>query len=157
MLVTNIFSFSYNVLKASLSGSSILMNVWLSVNYFKFLNICRQKAFEIIVGKGGNTGSPFPIKFFYSVKDRIDDFCDIHVCWCFQFGQVSNLLFCKRLILSQRTNFRLFQTDSVCRQQFWIWRKWQKVLKMDWKHCGKRRNCSLWAISPFPTGFSEDL
>ena len=22
------------------------------------------------------------------------------------------------------------------------------------KHCGKRRNCSLWAISPFPTVFS---
>ena len=25
------------------------------------------------------------------------------------------------------------------------------------KHCGKRRNCSLRAISPFPTAFSEDL
>ena len=25
------------------------------------------------------------------------------------------------------------------------------------KHCGKRRNCSLRAISPFPTVFSEDL
>ena len=26
-----------------------------------------------------------------------------------------------------------------------------------WKHCGKRRNCSLWAISPFPTVFSTRL
>ena len=25
------------------------------------------------------------------------------------------------------------------------------------KHCGKRRNCSLRAISPFPTMFSKDL
>ena len=25
------------------------------------------------------------------------------------------------------------------------------------KHCGKRRNCSLQAISPFPTVFSKDL
>ena len=25
------------------------------------------------------------------------------------------------------------------------------------KHCGKRRNCSLRAISPFPTVFSKDL
>ena len=25
------------------------------------------------------------------------------------------------------------------------------------KHCGKRRNCSLRAISPFPTLFSKDL
>ena len=24
------------------------------------------------------------------------------------------------------------------------------------KHCGKRRNCSLQAISPFPTVFSKD-
>ena len=27
----------------------------------------------------------------------------------------------------------------------------------DRKHCGKRRNCSLRAISPFPTVFSKDL
>ena len=26
-----------------------------------------------------------------------------------------------------------------------------------WKHCGKRRNCSKWAISPFPTVFSTHL
>ena len=26
-----------------------------------------------------------------------------------------------------------------------------------WKHCGKRRNCSIWAISPFPTVFSTHL
>ena len=26
-----------------------------------------------------------------------------------------------------------------------------------WKHCGKRRNCSQRAISPFPTVFSTDL
>ena len=29
--------------------------------------------------------------------------------------------------------------------------------KMGRKHCGKRRNCSLQAISPFPTVFSKDL
>ena len=28
---------------------------------------------------------------------------------------------------------------------------------MDRKHCGKSRNCSLQAISPFPTMFSKDL
>ena len=26
-----------------------------------------------------------------------------------------------------------------------------------WKHCWKRRNCSWWAISPFPTTFSTPL
>ena len=34
---------------------------------------------------------------------------------------------------------------------------WQKVLQTGRKHCVKRRNCSLQAISPFPTVFSKDL
>ena len=33
----------------------------------------------------------------------------------------------------------------------------RKFFKKGRKHCGKRRNCSLRAISPFPTGFSKDL
>ena len=37
-----------------------------------------------------------------------------------------------------------------------LW-KWKKVLEMGWKHCGIRRNCSLRAISPFPTVFSKGL
>ena len=41
--------------------------------------------------------------------------------------------------------------------QFQIWRKWQKVIQTGRKHCGKRRNCSLRAISPFPTVFSKGL
>ena len=57
----------------------------------------------------------------------------------------------------QTTNFRLFQTERVCRRQFRIWRKWQNVTEMGRKHCGKRRNCSLPAISPFPTVFSKGL
>ena len=32
-----------------------------------------------------------------------------------------------------------------------------KFSKRRRKHCVKRRNCSLWAISPFPTVFSKDL
>ena len=35
-------------------------------------------------------------------------------------------------------------------------KRW-KVLLKGRKRCGKRRNCSLRAISPFPTEFSEDL
>ena len=57
----------------------------------------------------------------------------------------------------QMTNFRLFQTERVCRRQFQIRRKWQQVIKTGRKHCGKRRNCSLRAISPFPTVFSKRL
>ena len=55
----------------------------------------------------------------------------------------------------QTTNFRLFQTETVCRRQFLIWQKWQKVIQTGRKHCGKRRNCSLQAISPFPSVFKR--
>ena len=40
----------------------------------------------------------------------------------------------------QTTNFRLFQTERVCRWQFQIWRKWHKVIQTGRKHCGKRSN-----------------
>ena len=33
----------------------------------------------------------------------------------------------------------------------------QKVIQTGRKHCGKRRNCLLQAISPFPTVFSKGL
>ena len=35
--------------------------------------------------------------------------------------------------------------------------KMAKFFKRGRKHCGKKRNCSLQAISPFPTVFSKDL
>ena len=57
----------------------------------------------------------------------------------------------------QTTNFRLFQTERVCRRQFQIWPKWQKVIQMGRKHCRKRINCSLQAISPLSTVFSKGL
>ena len=57
----------------------------------------------------------------------------------------------------QTTDFRLFQTERVCRRQFQIRRKWQKVIQTGKNHCGKRRNCSLRAFSPFPTVFSKGL
>ena len=55
------------------------------------------------------------------------------------------------------TNFRLFQTERVCRRQFQIWRNWKKVIQTGRKHCGKRRNCSLRAISPFPDSVLKRL
>ena len=33
----------------------------------------------------------------------------------------------------------------------------ERYLKMGRKRCGKRRNCSLRAISPFPTVFSKEF
>ena len=59
--------------------------------------------------------------------------------------------------ITRRKKFRLFQIESVCRRQFQIWRKWQKVIQMGRKHCGKRRNCSFRAIPLFPTVFLKGL
>ena len=58
------------------------------------------------------------------------------------------------LTVSQTKNSRLFQTERVCRWQFQRW-KCQKVLQMGRKDCGKRINCMLQAISPFPTAFQK--
>ena len=57
----------------------------------------------------------------------------------------------------QTTNFSIFQTERVCRRQFQIRRKWQQVIQSGRKHFGKRRNCSLGAISLFPTVFPKGL
>ena len=55
----------------------------------------------------------------------------------------------------QSTHFRLFQIERLCRWQFKILRKWQNVIHTSRKHCGKRRNCSSRAISPFPSVFKR--
>ena len=69
---------------------------------------------------------------------------------------INNQYFINSLLtLYQTTNFRHFQTERVCRWQFQIWQKCQKVILMDWKHCGKRQNCSSRAISPFPSVFKR--
>ena len=38
-----------------------------------------------------------------------------------------------------------------------IWTNGDALMRLSRKHCGKRRNCSLRAISPFPTMFSKPV
>ena len=58
---------------------------------------------------------------------------------------------CTQLCLThyQMTNSRLFQTKNFDENG--------RVIQTGRNHCGKRRNCSLRAISPFPTMFSRGL
>ena len=82
--------------------------------------------------------------------------------WCIVLSLLclGNGLFTKQsgvFTHSQTTNLRLFQTKRDCIQQFQMWQKLQKILQMGRKQCGKMRNCSLWAISPFPALFSKDM
>ena len=88
---------------------------------------------------------------------------NLHKCRHLSIGkkikhpQWSRNSFSSLFTLSQMTNFRQFQIQRVCRQQFQSQWKLQKVYQMDRKHCGKRRNCSLRTISPFPAVFSKGL
>ena len=87
------------------------------------------------------------------VKPRFWEWVVLTLYWTF----LDMTTYRRCLTLSQTTNFRLFQIQRLCSWQFQMWWKWQKVFQMGRKHCGKRRNCSLPAISPFPTVFSKDL
>ena len=58
---------------------------------------------------------------------------------------------------SQMTNFKGFQTESLQTTISNLMNMAESSPKGYRKHCGKRRNCSLRAISPFPTVFSKDL
>ena len=60
------------------------------------------------------------------------------------------------LIHSQTTNFRLFQPERASRRQFEESESGRNYPRRV-ENTGKRRNCSLQAISPFPTLFSKDL
>ena len=59
------------------------------------------------------------------------------------------------------TSIFSFSLNVFIRQEFaddnFKFNKNDKVLKTGKKYCGKRRKCSLTAISPFPTVFSKDL
>ena len=61
------------------------------------------------------------------------------------FSQTTNF----RLVQIERV-FKLVQIERVSRRQFQFCWKWQKALQTGRKHCGKRRFCSLRAVSLFP-------
>ena len=50
-----------------------------------------------------------------------------------------NQFFWYQLTHYQMTNFRLFQTERVCRRQFKIWRRWHKVIQTGRKHWEKEK------------------
>ena len=95
--------------------------------------------------------SPFPTMFSEGILPRMT--IGIQNCVVLMIWILLNSMFEP----IPKRQIRLFQTDGVCRRQFKINKNWQKVLQMGRKYCRKRRNCSLRAISPFPTVFSKDL
>ena len=56
-----------------------------------------------------------------------------------------------------QTNFRLVQIEINCRRHFKVHLKWKISTIKGRKHCEKRGNCLLQAISPFLTMFSTAI
>ena len=59
--------------------------------------------------------------------------------------------------ITRRQNYRLIQIETNCRQHFKVHLKWKISTIQGRKHCEKRRNCLLQAISPFLTMFSTAI
>ena len=80
----------------------------------------------------------FSHNVFYSVSVQTSSF-ELHLFCCLQMLSVWSeiLLSDIELTHNQMTNFRLFQTERVCRQQFQIGRKWKKVIQTGRKHWEK--------------------
>ena len=66
------------------------------------------------------------------------------------------IVLCEKSVqpMTRRQNFRLAQIETNCRRHFKMHEK-RKICAI--KHCEKRRNCLLQAISPFLTMFSTAL
>ena len=74
--------------------------------------------------------------------------------WINNVVKLTSTLDC--LTLSQMTNFRLFQVESLADDNFKFDENGRQLSK--WvENTGKRRNCLLRAIYPFPTMFSKGL
>ena len=64
--------------------------------------------------------------------------------------------FGKGLTLSKTINFRPFQSDEFADNKFEFDENSRNFSQTGRKHCGKRRNWFLLAISPIPTVFPKD-
>ena len=59
--------------------------------------------------------------------------------------------------ITRRQNFRLVQIETNCRRHFKVHLKRKISTTYSVKHCEKKRNCLLQAISPFLTMFSTSI
>ena len=121
----------------------------------KFLSCSHSKHFQMTIQSESNDGNivgkrEMVVTKFFSLLHLVPK-------GLLLAGLVQFKFLWYKLTHYQTTNFRLFETLRVCRRQFQIQQKWQKVIQTGRKHCGKGRNCSLQAISPFPTVFSTGL
>ena len=84
----------------------------------------------------------FSHNVFYAIciLKSFNSHISVVVCSLFEFGTVSKSVLQNRLTLSKTS------------PGFYV-----SAVQVFWKHCGKRRNCSYWAISPFPTVFYTHL
>ena len=117
-----------------------------------------KKPFENTVGKGENAHNEQFLLFPKCFLPVWITFCKVRQVWncrlqTFSIWKSLKFVVWERVNTStssstlketihlthyQMTNFRLFQTERVCRRKFQIWRKWKKVIQTGRKHCGKK-------------------
>ena len=100
---------------------------------FGLLTTLRKKPFENIVRKGENVSTfstLWKIETIILVTFNLS-FAKINA---FNLDKANIFLLGKELTHYQTTNFRLFQTERVCRWQFQIRQKWKKVIQTGRKH-----------------------
>ena len=141
LLITSNFSFSHNVFYSCIS--LVRQNVALCGNGLK---IRVENEVKDIFRKGF---------WMNRVPVREKGIKIGHFNGNWESGQTKINHFLITLTIYQTTDFRLFLIQSVCRGQFQVLWKWQTVLQKGWKHCWKRWNSLLGAISLFPQCFKK--
>ena len=113
------------------------------------LTTLKKKPFENIVGRGEDAGDQhfllFPQCFQPYQRQKSSKYLYFVVCKCFFL----------KLNFTKRLNFRLVQTESICRPRNKCNFTTEILVGMDRKHCRKGRKCWLPAFSPFPTMISK--
>ena len=136
------------------------ISVWISWCSFcfgkKHVQKCRKCCLLVF--------SPFPTVLFKHYFTRVIKSQDYDLnleCALIKKKLLTPYCILKSILMTYRfnpfakTNFRVFQTERVCRQQFQIWRKWQKVIQRVENTLGKAEIARYEQFLLFPQCFQK--
>ena len=103
--------------------------------------------------------SPFPTVFFKRLVSQGHQ--KGVIVWEFKrFRFMSVYADCLGFILNSLPHMSILGSSNSAANENVMWKKlnkWDTIIWLSRKHCGKRRNCSLRAISSFPIMFSKTV
>ena len=104
-------------------GKSILKTLWEKKKMLLTINV----SFPVSISSLRKTNEKNESHLFCLM---LSNRSSLYIVFGERFQGIKLLCHGLRLILSQTKNFRRFQIERLCRRQFQIWWKWQKVLEM---------------------------